>query len=129
LPGPPKFIVQMDMHPDRAGSQVAATQLSLRLLHVMPLAQVHSKIASLHVGRVVVVLVVVVLVVVVVTQTLPVQTSPAGQSPQLRVSGQLPSMMRPHCAPSAVHDEGVQHCPLGRFPGGLLLTQTRPQQL
>jgi hypothetical protein len=67
---------------------------------------------------VVVVVGVVVVVVVVVSQTLAVQTCPVGQSPQFSVSGQLPSMIKPHCAPSAVHDEGVQHCPFGRFPGG-----------
>jgi hypothetical protein len=72
---------------------------------------------------------VVVVVVVVVSQTLALQTCPVGQSPQFSVSGQLPSMIKPHCAPSGVHDEGVQHCPFGRFPGGWLLTQTRPQQL
>jgi hypothetical protein len=86
---------------------------------------------GVHVDIVVVVveLVVVAVVVVGVTQMLSVQTSPAGQSPQFSMSGQLPSMTRPHSAPSAVHDEGVQQVPFGRFPGGLLLTQTRPQQL
>ena len=72
-------------------------------------------------GRPVVVVVelVVVDVVVAVSQTwAALQVSPAGQSPQFSVSGQLPSLMRPHSAPAAVQLVGVQHCPLGRFPGG-----------
>src|SRR5213078_996568 len=54
---------------------------------------------------------------------------PAGQSPQLSMSGQLPSLMRPHWAPAAVHVVRVQHVPNGLLPGGALFTQTRPQQL
>jgi len=81
---------------------------------------VQAEVSGMHWGFVVVVIMVVVDVVLVgvVTQTLPVQSSPVGQSPQLSVSGQVPSMTMPHCAPSAVQDEGVQHTPLGRVSGG-----------
>jgi hypothetical protein len=84
-----------------------------------------------HVGQksvvVELVLLVEVVVVVMAIQTLLVHASPVGQSPQFRITGQLPSLMRPHW-PGA-HVVGVQQIPASRLPGGLLLTHALPQQL
>jgi len=124
---------EVSQRPPEHAQEVHAPQVkqlphARRQLCPHPSSSAHGSVVQLGV-QIVVVVVELVVVVVVVSQTLPVQTCPAGQSPQLSMSGQLPSLMRPHWAPAAVHVVRVQHVPNGLLPGGALFTQTRPQQL
>jgi hypothetical protein len=57
------------------------------------------------------------------------QISSPPHVPHSRVPPQVPLGMLPHSAPAAWQVAGVQQIPFGRFPGGLLLTHARPQQL
>ena len=127
---------EVSQRPPEHAQEVHAPQVkqlphARRQLCPHPSSSAHGSVVQLGV-QIVVVVVELVVVVVVVSQTLPVQTCPAGQSPQLSMSGQLPSLMRPHS--SAAHLVGVQHVPNGLLPGGLLLTHSPlcpfvPQQL